>query len=55
MSTYQYFLGDRTLITILRVLHLNNDLKEEILDIIIEDLVMDFFLQGSQFSDPCKK
>ena len=51
MSTYLYFLGDETLITILKVLPLNNDLKEEILDRIIEDLLMHFLLQGSQFSD----
>ena len=51
MSTYQYLLGDKILIIILKVLPLNNDLKEEILDKIIEDLLMDFFVQGSQFSD----
>ena len=51
MSTYQYFLGDKTLITILRVLPLNEDLKEKIIDIIIDDLVLDFFIQGTPFSD----
>ena len=51
MSTYQYFLGDKTLITILRFLPLNEDLKEKILDIIIDDLVLDFFIQGTTFSD----
>ena len=51
MSTYQYFLGDKTLITILRVLPLNEHLKEKILDIIIYDLVLDFFIQGSPFSE----
>ena len=51
MSTYQYFLGDKILITVLRVLPLDNDLKEKILDIIIENLFMDFFIQGSLFSD----
>ena len=51
MSTYQYFLGDKTLITILSVLPLNEDLKEKILDIIIDDLVLDFFIQGTTFSD----
>ena len=44
MYTYQYFLGDEALITILRVLPFNADLKEKILDIIIDDLVLDFFL-----------
>ena len=51
MSTYQYFLSDKTLITILKVLPLNNDLKEEIWDKIIDDLLMNYFLQGSQFAD----
>ena len=51
MCTYEYFFGDKTLITILKLLPLNNDLKEEILARIIEDIIMHFFLQGSKFSD----
>ena len=51
MSSYQYFLGDKTLITILGVLPLNEDLKDRILDIIIDDLFLDFFIQGSPFSE----
>ena len=51
MCTYQYFLGDEALITILRVLPFNADLKEKILDIIIDDLVLDFFIYNSPFSE----
>ena len=51
MSTYQFFLGDETLIPILRVLPFNADLKEKILDIIIDDLVLHFFIYGSPFSE----
>ena len=49
MSTYQYLQRDKALITILRVLPFNADLKEKILDIIIDDLVLDFFIYDSPF------
>ena len=51
MSSYQYFLGEKTLITILKILPLDKDSKERILDIIVDDLAMDFFILGSRYSD----
>lgn len=51
MSSYQYFLGEKTLITILKILPLDKDSKERILDIIVDDPAMDFFILGSRYSD----
>lgn len=51
MSYFQYFLGEKNLITILRVLPLEKDIQEIILDKVLDHIIMSFLDNDSPFSD----